>query len=190
MLKSIKFIEDWRCFKAGELFEFRPGLNLLVGDQGSGKSSLIEVIKSMANKHPGLSDKAIKKAVTLEIEGSFPVGGFDFEKDNFRTKSHFNENIDYMFQVQAHFKSHGQTNWKVLDALEHTKGLIYLDEPDMALSIRSIKKLRKKIDEVATDTQILAVVQNPLMMEGLDVLSIEHRRWMPATEFIALHSES
>jgi predicted ATPase len=190
MLKSIKFVKDWRCFKAGETFEFRPGLNLLVGDQGTGKSSLVEVIKSMANKKPGLRDEAIKQAVQLEIEGSFPVGGFDFEKDNFRTQSHFNDGIDYMFKVQVHFKSHGQTNWKILDALEHTKGLIYLDEPDMALSIRSIQKLRKKIAEVATDTQILAVVQNPLMMEGLDVLSVEHRRWMPSTEFIRLHSES
>jgi predicted ATPase len=187
MLKSIKFKEDWRCFKAGELFEFRPGLNLLVGDQGSGKSSLIEVIKATAARKPGDKHKAIMKKVTFSIEGSFPVGGFDFEKDNYRTQHYFGDNT--MFQVHSMFHSHGETNLQILKALEHTGGLIYLDEPDMALSVRSIRKLRKKLEEVTTDTQILAVVQNPLIMEGLDVLSVEHRRWMPATEFIKLHSE-
>jgi predicted ATPase len=162
----------------------------LVGDQGCGKSTLIEIIKDASGNTKRLKPESLKHAKVEVATGRFPCGGFDFERDNFRIKSHFNENIDYMFQVVVHYKSHGQTNWKVIDSLHHTKGVIYLDEPDTALSIRSIRKLRQKLDEVTTDTQVLAVVHNPLLMEGLDVLSVEHRRWMPASEFIQLHSEA
>ena len=44
MLNTLKFKENWRCFKAGDTFDFRPGVNLLVGDQGCGKSSLLQAI--------------------------------------------------------------------------------------------------------------------------------------------------
>lgn len=37
MLKTIIFKKDHRCFKEGETFNFRPGVNLLVGDQDTGK---------------------------------------------------------------------------------------------------------------------------------------------------------
>jgi recombinational DNA repair ATPase RecF len=43
MLTKIEFQRDYRCFKAGDCFDLKPGLNLLVGDQGSGKSSLLGV---------------------------------------------------------------------------------------------------------------------------------------------------
>ena len=46
MLKSIEFIQDWRCFKQGDKIEFKPGLNLLTGDQGCGKSSLLTMLQS------------------------------------------------------------------------------------------------------------------------------------------------
>ena len=43
-IKNCEIIADIVPFKTGEKFEFKPGINLLVGDQGCGKSTMINML--------------------------------------------------------------------------------------------------------------------------------------------------
>jgi predicted ATPase len=175
MLESITFLKDYRVFKEGQVIEFKPGLNLLVGDQGTGKSSLLKLIGDNAYE--------IVHAITTENQ-SIKTCFFDFEKMNARTKSY----IDSPYDVATRFASHGQVNNKLLASMrELGDTLILMDEPDMALSIRSIYKLYELLKSIPN--QIICSVHNPLLIELVgEVLSLEHSKWMHSEEFIQSQS--
>lgn len=63
MIKSIKFKKDFRkIFEADSTIEFRPGINIIVGDAGSGKSSLLNIIEGrirLFNKENKMPEKSI-----------------------------------------------------------------------------------------------------------------------------------
>ena len=182
MITSIKFTDDWRCFSKDEKLVFFPGVNLLVGDQGCGKSSLLAAIRNCGSKL-SLGDRGYseKKQAALVTTGVSTTYAFDFEHDNYRTKGFFDGAVG--FQISAMYKSHGEVNNHLLKALSEVKNSVcFIDEPDMALSIRSVLQLAKLLNDLGTPekgNQIIAAVHNPFLIAEFDqVLSLEHRRWM------------
>lgn len=192
MLHFMVLKEDWRCFKKAELFRFRPGVNLIVGDQGTGKSSLVQSIRSVGA--PKKDYQGIYKKWGFDAD-LCQIASFDFEKDNFRTLSYFDNNA-MNFQVASLFKSHGQMVLAMLEGLlqfpkPETHMLFVLDEPDMALSVRSIRRLAKIFKDLAErGDQIIAAVHNPfLIWSQQEVYSVEHREWMTSKDFIQSQTE-
>ncbi len=184
MLRKVEFLKDYRCFKKGDTFEFRPGVNLLVGEQGTGKSTVLDRLKE-----DGKSKVGGEKILRVDCD-RVKFMAFDFERDTPRGKSAFSERMDFMAQVQCLFISHGEMNNAILKSLEVTNDTLFvMDEPDMALSIRSCRKLvdRLKIAE-KNGCQVLVAVHNPVIIGSFDeVLSFEHRKWMPSKDFIECH---
>lgn len=99
MLNAITFIEDYRCFKQGTAIPFRPGVNLLVGEQGTGKSTLLDLLSGR--------DRETRRILSIDGEGT--CASFDFEKDDLRTKD-----LEYApkgtlgMHIQSRWKSHGR----------------------------------------------------------------------------------
>lgn len=182
MIQSITFTEKWRCFEEGDNVTFVPGVNLLVGDQGSGKSSLIKAILSGGASAKDSLGKQIQLRCT-PCRSKF----FDFEKDNPRMQSHFGDNI--MGQIGAMFSSHGETNRAIVKGLDGLDegDVVLMDEPDTALSLRSCKLLVQKFVTLAEQgVQIIAAVHNPWVILKFDpVFSLEHREWMRGSLFNA-----
>lgn len=184
MIHSIEFLEDWRCFKTGDRFDFRPGVNLLVGDQGSGKSSLLCAMQAAGLKK---LDEEVRKKIRVVCDPC-KVYTMDFEHENPRTLSYFGKNM--MFQIASMRNSHGECNTALINSLQTADNcLVMMDEPDMALSIRSCKMLARRFKEVADrSSQVIAAVHNMALIQSFkEVYSLEHRRWMPNTEFIVSH---
>lgn len=184
MLKAIKFKTDYRCFKEGTEFTFsspeprfeKSGLNLVVGDNGCGKSTLLKLLAS--------NDTEV-----LEFDADFTESYFlDLEFGNLRVvrgdiKAH---------QVASLFMSHGESNNALLKTINRipSSSCVLIDEPDMALSIRSISRLYKTLRHNARTKQIICSVHNPLLISYVDeVLSLEHGKWMSSQEFIELSKE-
>lgn len=177
MLKSITFKADYRCFTKGQKFDFRPGVNLLVGDQGTGKSSLLQLLQK--------KDLDVIKITADRIESL----SFDFEKDLLRNKGSFARGNDkFRLQMGMMFSSHGECVNAMLSHLSTINKpiLIMMDEPDMALSIRSCHKLVELMKRVVSNgSQILAAVHSETIIKSFEsVLSLEHGRWMTKAEFI------
>ncbi len=193
MLLSVIFKEDWRCFKDGDSFKFRPGVNLLVGEQGCGKSSLIQALRAGGKGKPGKIDgtnKELAAKVVVICDEVMTSCSLDFEHENPRTMSYFGDDI--MFQVNAMRSSHGQANLAIIrSAARMKRDLCILDEPDMALSIRSCRKLVTALKELADGgSQVVAAVHNMAVIQAFkEVYSLEHGRWMDSAEFIASHLE-
>jgi len=189
MIHALEFIADHRCFKIGDTLTFRSGLNLLVGDQGSGKSTALRLIINSA-KSGALDrhDRAdAEKVCKLRVD-PMRVMSFDFEKDNPRVSAHFSDRMDYGAQITSRWKSHGEFTNMVLHALLQIDKptILLVDEPDMALSMRSITKLIDIFkDVVSKGCQVLAAVHHPWIIESTpEVYSLEHRRWMSSAAFL------
>ena len=177
MLKKITFLKDHRCFKKGDTFDFEP-LTLLVGDQGCGKSTILQLLSSAGSKQT----EEIVKITAGRIE----TRAFDYEKNNPRM-SHY---VETTLDVATRFASHGQFVKALNKSMTEQKGVCWLqDEPDSALSIRSCVDLAKHIKIALTKgCQVVASIHSPIVMEQFDkVYSLEHRRWMKPSEFVQWH---
>lgn len=177
MLKKITFLKDYRCFKKGDTFDFEP-LTLLVGDQGCGKSTILQLVSTAGSKH---SDEILK--ITA---GRIETRAFDYEKNNPRVSSHVETTLD----VVTRFASHGQFVKALNKSMTEQEGVCWLqDEPDSALSIRSCLELANTIKVALTKgSQVVASIHSPIVMEQFaKVYSLEHRRWMTPIEFVKWH---
>ena len=187
MITSARFQKDYRCFKEGTKFVFRPGVNLLVGDQGAGKSSLLQLIRKLAT--PNSQSEVTGIFTLLTSKDAFTVYSYDFEEDNPRVAIELTNGIA-MFQVQSRFKSHGQVVQAIqanITALEQefTPCCLTMDEPDTGLSLRSVYALIQQLKRLSKHPQILAAVHNPVLIEAWpEVLSLEHRKWMSSADFL------
>lgn len=193
-LASVTFTDAYRCFAAGDRVEFRPGVNLVVGDQGAGKSSLLAAIVANSSR----SSRSIPARLGAGVDASpeVEVLSFDFERDNVRTQSALFADPDKMArQLSALHASHGEAVWGVLEEARAratpAQTVVVLDEPDLALSPRSARRLAALFAEVAgSGSQVIAAVHNPIVIAAFaDVYSAEHRRWMPSAEFLAAHAD-
>lgn len=211
MIRSITFKKDFRSFKKDDAFTFKPGVNILVGDQGSGKSTLIELLRSISKPKYRSDDSSwramqidnVNTIVSIEADKQVVIA-FDFERESGRDKSalHF-DMID--MQIGAMRSSHGQGNLMAIDrVLSKTKkeletvGTVMLDEPDAAMSVRNVYGLVRMINGIASKwkKQVIVSAHNPILINGIDplvkgdafwteVLSLEHKAWMGVEEFIS-----
>lgn len=178
-MKSIVFDKEYRCFKKGERYEFKPGLNLLVGDQGCGKSTIISCM---------CDDKNDQWTIDVNpVEFRF----LDTEKMNPRTVGDLNYARDVGYTIASKFMSHGQTLLPMVEACKDMKGyILFLDEPEAALSIRSQIKVADAIAECAKHNQVFACTHNPyIIRKAKEVLDLERKMWTDAEEFIK-HQEN
>jgi len=186
MLTKLRFITDWRCFKKNEEIVLKP-FTMLCGDQGTGKSSILQAIQECANdssdplRVKGLTSK--QSPVEVCTDKPTETMMFDFERHNPRMSSH----VSHGFEVFSHFKSHGEMVNMILDELTapHEHCCFMLDEPDMALSIPSILKLIKMTKEcLHNGHQIIAAVHNPILIQSADdVFDMEKRKWITPVRF-------
>lgn len=183
-LTSVTFTKDYRCFKKGDTIPFKPGVNLLVGDQGTGKSTIIQILRNSSQEK---EDGPATITTTISPSKTVEMYSFDFERDLTRGKSHFDDRRPMKFQVQQMFMSHGETVRAVVETLDQMKDcLVLLDEPDIGLSLRSAYTLARLLASAAKrGCQLVASIHNPLVMQEIgEVYGMEERRWMTAPEFL------
>jgi len=196
VISRLTFLKKYRVFEAGETFEFRQGVNLIVGDQGAGKTSLLEAIGGELyewGERQSLEKLATIRKIELTVQKE-KFQYFDFEKENPRTKKMtFHSAAQTIAGLSSRTKSHGETIWHIMESAEEaSKVKIWLfDEPDAALSIRSCHRLAEGLRRISekNKAQILVTAHSPILIGSFEeVLSIEHKRWMPSQEFIAAHT--
>lgn len=216
MIKSIKFKKDYRVFKKDEEYTFRPGVNLLVGDQGSGKSTIIELLRSLNKKTFADFDKGdssyradsiiekIEDIVEIDAD-TMKIVAFDFERESARDKSAIHYDMVWE-QIAAGRASHGQGNlisidriMKQIKADQEKIGTVLFDEPDAAMSPRSCYGLVGMFNGIANKwgKQLIVAAHNPIVIRGVsplyqkepywtEVLNLEDKRWEASDIFMIL----
>lgn len=184
-------------YLAEKPLELRRPVTLLVGENGVGKSTLIEAIAvgmgfnaeggtrnfnfSTRATHAGLYE-----ALTL-VRGPYrPKDGFFLRAESFYNVA---SNIDDLDAepggarlldsyggVSLHEQSHGESFLSLVRSRFGGKGFYILDEPEAALSPASQMELLAHIRRLECDaSQILIATHSPILMTypGADVLEID-----------------
>ena len=180
-IKRLRLTEDFRNLTTKFKMEMRD-VNLLVGDQGVGKSSLLQLLQQNKDLDLDLSDFATSKGVS-----SFY---FDTEKMNPRTigdVNNFKGSIG--LGLASHFKSHGEVlEVYVIDMLKKAENcVVLLDEPEAALSIKNQFRLVNGIqDRLTYNVQFVIATHNiPLIRSQEEVFDMRKMRWVKSDKFIA-----
>jgi len=183
-------------FRETHRFDFRRPVTIFVGENGTGKSTLLEALaykcglpiwrnpdRDRVVKNP--YEKRLQEYLTLDwVNG--PVPGSFFGSDIFRT---FAESLDDWAEADPGLlkyfgghslltQSHGQSLMSFFAARYRIKGLYLLDEPETALSPRSQVLLVQLLREAAEagHAQFIVATHSPLLLScpGAQILSFDH----------------
>lgn len=189
--KKITFNEEFRCFKQGEVFEFKPGINLLVGDQGCGKSSMFHVIMKFGQYNIDAEYDESSNYTFLDTESMNPrlknswEAHREFKSKNEYEMAEFEHGRDSLI-YDYNYQSHGQIMLPLILAQKKIKGkTILIDEPEAGLSIRSQYKVLEHYKQLAEKNQLIIATHSLVLISEIgEVLSLEDKMWMTSDEFI------
>lgn len=188
-IKHIKIVKNsgYHVLKPG--FEFDcMDVNIIVGDQGSGKSTML---KKISMEHPDF------KFVNSDEVNKFGIDTryFDSEKDNPRMvdprryTTTGGESVGYGYgnALLSRCKSHGEVIAPIVtNALRNFKNqIVFLDEPESGLSITNQFKLIESV-KIAVDNgcQLFIATHCYPLINNFDVISLDHFKVMKGSTFI------
>ncbi len=164
-----------------------PGVTFLVGENGSGKSTILEAIAITYGLSPeGGSNQArhstrptespLSDWLELHRGGAASRWGFFLRAETMHSfYTYLEQNPGRGREPVFHEMSHGESFLAVLDTRFDSPGFYCLDEPEAALSFSSTLTLISTLDRIARDGgQILCATHSPVLaaMPGARLLEL------------------
>jgi predicted ATPase len=171
-----------------------PGVTFLVGDNGTGKSTLVEAVAVAAGFNPEggsqnfrfatrATESALGDHLTLTWDRK-PRTGFFLRAESYYNVATEIERLDQdpgsppllpsYGGVSPHLRSHGES---FLDLVVHRfgpRGLYLLDEPEAALSVRGCLALLARMADLARqDCQLVVATHSPILLALPDASILE-----------------
>ncbi len=170
--------------------ELAPGVTFLVGENGSGKSTIVEGIATAYGLPPEggsnqgshstrPSESPLGEWLLVERSPSAPRWGFFLRAETMHGYYSYLESLPGSPDAHLHTLSHGESFNDLLEnKLNHPQyvaGLVCLDEPEAALSFESSLRWLSNLNEmVARGTQVLCATHSPILaaLPGARILEV------------------
>lgn len=166
---------------------FHPNITFFIGENGMGKSTLLEAIAVAAGFNPEGgsfnfnfsthdSHSSLEKYITLIKGVKKPKDGFFLRAETFYNVATNIEQLDNEPSLGAriidsfggkslHEQSHGESFWSTFTNRFKGNGIYILDEPEAALSpLRQLSMLAQIHDLIRQDSQFIISTHSPVIM--------------------------
>ena len=174
MLLTFKLLKKYRNLNKFTI-EFNNGLNVIVGENGSGKSSFLNLIMDHN-----------KEIVEITTKDNAKYRFFDSEKNNPRLNNAVSTNLE-MFNLHSHFISHGEAMLPIIKAMSDFKNeTIIIDEPESGLSLSNQKIVIDLLnDSIKNNCQIIISTHSYVIIKNTKhVFSMNKLKWISSKEFL------
>lgn len=141
-LKKVKVISDIQPLKSGLVIEFKKPICFLVGDNGIGKSTVLDCLAEEFGYKDDTYFKrtGVKKHIVAEKENDFKTKYIDFHAHDRKYSGSFGD--DMSLQLMQMKASSGQVSISLFNKMaKFENGLLLLDEPERGLSIKNQWKI-------------------------------------------------
>ena len=171
-LKKIELLQPFRNIQPFTL-KFKDGINIIVGENGSGKSSILYLLTNVSKEL-----EKIRKITTDPVTYKF----LDTEKENPRIKGNLDYSKNFEFTVASRFISHGETMIKLLSASKDFKdNLLIIDEPEAGLSIHNQYKILKIYEDLVNkhNCQCVITTHSYIIIKSVNtIFSMDVKKWI------------
>ena len=181
-----------RYLKEKKFIKFNSPITMFVGENGTGKSTLVEAIAVCAgfNAEGGSKNFTFSTNEThSELCQCISLARYNHHRDGFflRAESFYNvaTNLDEIDEsnelkrvyggISLHKQSHGESFMAVVENRFFGNGLYILDEPEAALSPMRLMSLIAAINElVKKNSQFIISTHSPMLMSipGADIYQL------------------
>ena len=168
-------------FKTADKIEFHPEVTFIVGENGTGKSSLVEAIAVLCGFNPeggtrnfNFNTRESHSKLYQYMQASRGVSrrkdGFFFRSESFYNVATEIDNIGSGIlksygNKSLHEQSHGESFWAVFFNRFGGNGLYILDEPEAALSPTRQMAMLLRINElVKQNSQFIIATHSPILI--------------------------
>jgi len=174
LLKKFTLKKEYRSIEPFSI-EFRDGINVIVGENGSGKSSILHLIMNEP-------DKELFSITTEKASFRF----FDTEKQNPRIRDP-NLSANFGFALATRFGSHGEAMLPILLASKDFKDVIlFVDEPEAGISLTNQMKIFKCFQKIIENNcQVILTTHSYLFIKSVnEVFSLDSKTWIPSSKYL------
>jgi predicted ATPase len=206
--------KTFMLFKKGLHIDFREDINIIVGENGSGKSSLFGLIKAYVGEDPNKSlffhndfktDEEYIAYHRKNYHGEISIDGdISYRNSIFFSAEHDNPVVaipkmlnpnskDFVALTSELFnaqeESHGESLLPVLKYLleNANNACIFLDEPETALSLRNqiwLVKAIQKSSKINGNQVFLSTHALALIQQFQTIFDMESRQWVDREQYI------
>jgi predicted ATPase len=178
-INKLTITKNHHTLTKGTTYKLKP-ITIIVGDQGTGKSTLL---KGIARQHDFIK-------ITLTPKGKAGVNTYYYDSEQMNPRmqdpSMLEHTIGYTSAIASRFQSHGEVLQQyTIDCLKPVKSCIIMqDEPESGLSLRNQNNLVKLIKEKTT-CQFIIVTHSLAIIQSFDeVLSLDDKKWVSSSDYI------
>ncbi len=178
-----------KALARGATIDFQQSVTFLVGENGTGKSTLMEALAIALgfNEEGGSKNFRFSAAATVSnLSDQLVVSKFILPDDGFflRAESFYNlaTKVDELGvsgygNRSLHNQSHGESFLTLVEERFRGNGLYLLDEPEAALSPMRILSLMVQLDRlVKAKSQVIIATHSPILMTypGATIYSLDY----------------
>ena len=172
-------IPSVRYFKNGKEMNFEKPVTFFVGENGTGKSTLLEAIAVAYgfNAEGGSKDfdfesrethSELYEYVTLSKDSRMAKDGFFLRAESFYNVASYLDDYSSLIRygdLSFHEQSHGESFMALVENRFEGEGIYILDEPEAALSPQKLMSLLVLIDNLVKDkSQFIISTHSPILM--------------------------